>query len=118
MRGKPYPPATQGKIERYHRTMKNIIKLDHHYFPGELEAAIERFVHWYSNEHYHESLNNLRPMDVNEGRGREILSRRESIKRRTLEERKRENMRKTGRNRSLQLTRRHLSFQPNLSNKV
>ena len=28
VRGKPLHPQTQGKIERYHRTMKNIIKLE------------------------------------------------------------------------------------------
>jgi transposase InsO family protein len=36
-RGKPYHPMTQGKIERYHRTMKNIIKLQNNYLPWELE---------------------------------------------------------------------------------
>ena len=35
-RGAPYPPQTQGKIERYHRSMKNVVKLQHYYFPGEL----------------------------------------------------------------------------------
>jgi transposase InsO family protein len=117
-RGKPYHPTTQGKIERYHRTMKNVIKLDHYYSPGELEAAIEAFVTWYNNERYHEALNNLRPVDVYEGRGREILTAREKIKRKTLEERKRKNLRKTGRERALTSTELHLSFQPNLSNKV
>lgn len=29
IRTKPYHPMTQGKIERYHRSMKNIILLDH-----------------------------------------------------------------------------------------
>ena len=37
-------PQTQGKIERYHRSMKNVVKLEHHYFPWELRAAIDDFV--------------------------------------------------------------------------
>ncbi len=45
--------ATQGKIERYHRTMKNVVKLQHYYFPWELEAALRDFVAYYNNERYH-----------------------------------------------------------------
>ncbi len=47
---------TQGKIERYHRSMKNVVKLDTYYFPWELEQAIAAFVAFYNNERYHESL--------------------------------------------------------------
>ena len=54
--GKPAHPQTQGKIERYHRTMKNVVKLHHYYSPEELEAALEEFVNRYNNERYHESL--------------------------------------------------------------
>ena len=39
-RGAPYHPMTQGKIERYHRSMKNVVKLDVYYSPWELERAI------------------------------------------------------------------------------
>ena len=55
---------TQGKIERRHRSMKNVIKLEHSYSPGELEAAIGNFVDYYNHERYHESLNNVTPADV------------------------------------------------------
>lgn len=34
--GKPMHPQTQGKIERYHRTMKNVVKLNHFYHPENL----------------------------------------------------------------------------------
>jgi transposase InsO family protein len=43
-RGRPYHPQTQGKIERYHRTMKNMVKLENYYFSWELEAALRDFV--------------------------------------------------------------------------
>jgi hypothetical protein len=48
---------TQGKIERFHRSMKNEIRLQHYYLPGELEQEINRFIEYYNNERYHESLN-------------------------------------------------------------
>ena len=46
--GKPYHPMTKGKIERYHRTMKNVIKLQQYWFPEELERNIAAFVEWYN----------------------------------------------------------------------
>jgi transposase InsO family protein len=88
-RGKPFHPMTQGKIERYHRSIKSVICLDNYYSPGELEREIALFVAYYNNERYHESLNNVTPADVYYGRAHEVLARRESIKRRTMRERRR-----------------------------
>ena len=59
--GAPYHPQTQGKIERYHQTMKNVIILDNYHLPGELELAVGRLVSHYNNHRYHESLDNLTP---------------------------------------------------------
>src|SRR5262249_49614652 len=80
---------TQGKIERYHRSMKNRILLDNYYLPGQLEQSIEEFVRYYNNCRYHESLDNITPADVYFGRGQAILERREKIKRKTIEQRRR-----------------------------
>lgn len=88
--GKPAHPQTQGKIERYHRTMKNVVKLHHYYSPEELEKALEEFVNRYNNERYHESLQNLTPADVYFGRADEVLKIRQQIKSETLKRRKRE----------------------------
>ena len=90
-RGKPYHPMTQGKIERYHRTLKNTVKLENYYLPGELEREIARFVEHYNNHRVHESLDNLTPADVYFGRRREILTAREKVKRETLRRRRRHN---------------------------
>lgn len=90
-RGKPYHPMTQGKIERYHRTMKNVVTLRNYYLPEELEREIEPFVRYYNEERVHEALQNLTPADVYHGRAREILTARERIKRRTLIQRRRHN---------------------------
>ena len=82
---------TQGKIERYHRSMKNLLLLEHYYSPSELENQIGRFVSYYNNYRYHEALNNVTPVDVYYGRKREILTRREQIKKETLLLRRRHN---------------------------
>jgi putative transposase len=89
-RGAPYHPQTQGKIERYHRTMKNVVKLQHYYFPWELEAAFRDFVAYYNNERYHEAIEDVTPADVYFGRQDAALSERSKIKRRTMERRKKE----------------------------
>jgi transposase InsO family protein len=89
-RGAPYHPQTQGKIERWHRSMKNVVKLQHYYFPWELEAALRDFVVYYNNERYHESLDNVTPADVYYGRRYEVISERSKIKRITMQKRKKE----------------------------
>ncbi len=90
-RGKPYHPMTQGKIERYHRSMKNILLLENYYSPDELKDQIGFFIDHYNNERYHEALNNLTPADVYFGKGREILTRRARIKKNTMRERRQYN---------------------------
>jgi transposase InsO family protein len=86
--GKPYHPQTQGKIERYHRSLKNIIELDNYWSKEELEAEIAAFVDFYNNRRYHEALNNLTPADVYFGRGQAILDRRDRTRRRTMRQRR------------------------------
>jgi transposase InsO family protein len=59
VRGAPYHPMTQGKIERWHQTLKNRILLENYYLPGDLEAQIEAFAADYNDRRYHESIDNL-----------------------------------------------------------
>ena len=90
-RGKPFHPMTQGKIERYHRSMKNVVKLECYYSLWELQRAIGRFVEHYNHRRLHEALRNVTPAEVYYGRQATILSRRERIKQATLKRRKRMN---------------------------
>ncbi len=82
--GKPYHPQTQGKIERWHLSLKNQILLENFYSPEKLENRICQFVDSYNHQRYHKSLNNLTPADVFYGRGQSILDKREKIKLQTL----------------------------------
>jgi transposase InsO family protein len=59
VRGAPYHPQTQGKIERWHQTLKNPILLEHYYLPGDLERQVAAFVAHYNHARYHESLDIL-----------------------------------------------------------
>ena len=88
LRGAPYHPMTQGKIERWHQTLKNRILLENYFLPGDLEAQIATVVADYNHRRYHESIDNLTPADVYCGRGRTILAERERIKRQTIANRR------------------------------
>jgi transposase InsO family protein len=88
VRGAPYHPQTQGKIERYHRTMKNVVKLENYYFPGDLRRQLHLFVDYYNNQRYHESLNNVTPSDVYFKRDKKILEKRAATKLKTLKQRR------------------------------
>ena len=94
-RGAPNHPMTEGKIKSYHRSMKNVVNLEHYYYRWKLEQAMEQWVEHYNHHRNHESLNNVTPADVFFGHQQEILSRRERIKQRTLAERRIANL-KTG----------------------
>jgi transposase InsO family protein len=91
VQGAPYHPQTQGKIERYHRTMKNVVKLENYYYPDELRNRLAEFVHFYNNHRYHESLGNVTPADVYFGRQKQIFNRRKEIKIETIKERRKMN---------------------------
>ena len=83
---------TQGKIERFHRSMKNVINLENYYYPWELEKRLEEFVNYYNHERYHESIDNLTPADVYAGRRIKILNKREEIKQKTMKLRRMKNL--------------------------
>ena len=92
--GAQFHPQTQGKIERWHQTMKNRVLLENYYLPGDLERQIGTFVEYYNNQRYHESLNNVTPADVYFGRDKTIIRERKKIKRNTINQRRLQHFRK------------------------
>ena len=88
VRGAPNHPPTQGKIESYHSSMKNVIKLENYYCPEELIYRLDEFVVYYNNNRYHESLQNVTPADVYFGRDKKILKNRTLTKQKTMKERR------------------------------
>jgi len=84
----PYHPQTNGKIERYHRSIKGELKLLPYEMPSELEQAIANFIEYYNYRRYHDGLGDITPYDVYIGRHLEILQNRKEAKSKTLQARK------------------------------
>lgn len=91
--GAPNHPQTQGKIERYHRSMKNVVKLHHYYNTTDLKTAIDEYIEYYNNERYHESLENCTPASVYNGTHKKILEQRQLLKQKSMRQRRRNHLR-------------------------
>ena len=92
--GAPYHPQTQGKVERFNRTMKEKVNLWVYATPEALQAAIERMIEDY-NDTPHEALQNVSPNDVYAGKKDEVLERRAKIRIETMARRYAYNMART-----------------------
>ena len=84
----PYHPQTNGKLERYHRTVKEQVKLVVYETPSALERAVNAFVDYYNHRRYHEGIGNVTPADAYYGRRQTILIRRKEVRQRTLQQRR------------------------------
>ena len=87
----PYHPQTNGKLERYHQSIKQEVNQVPYEAPSGLAVAITGFVDYYDNRRYHKALGNVTPDDVLHGRREEILITRKEVKAQTLAQRKRYN---------------------------
>ena len=88
----PYHPQTNGKLERYHQTLKRDVNQVPYEVVEDLEAAIRDFVEFYNYRRYHKALTDVTPADVLEGRWEAILAQRKEVQRETFERRKRYNL--------------------------
>lgn len=93
-RGAPNHPQTQGKIERWHQTMKNRVLLENYYLPGDLEQQIGKFVEYYNHLRYHEAIGNVTPADKYFGRDQAIINERRKIKLKTIQNRRLQHQKK------------------------
>jgi len=84
----PYHPQTNGKIERYHRSLKSKVKLVTWSAPSPLAAEINDFINYYNSKRYHEALGNVAPDDVYYGRREAIIKKRKEVKIQTMKRRK------------------------------
>ena len=84
----PYHPQTNGKLERYHQTLKRDVNQVPYDVPRELEVAIGKFVDFYNYGRYHKALKDITPADMLAARRDEILGRRREAKDRTINRRK------------------------------
>ena len=84
IRSAPFHPQTNGKIERYHQSLKKQVNQLTYEFPSELEKAIADFVDYYNHRRYHAALGNVTPADVLYGRREEILKHRKEVQTATI----------------------------------
>ena len=88
----PYHPQTNGKLERFHETLKARLNLLVYTSPEALREAMAEFIGFYNQRRYHEGIGNVTPADVYYGRREEMLKRRKEQKQATLESRFRYNL--------------------------
>ena len=83
----PYHPQTNGKLERFHETVKARLNLLVFASPEALRAAMAEFIEFYNYRRYHEGIGNVTPADVYYGGRQEILKRRKEQKQVTIDAR-------------------------------
>ena len=84
----PFHPQTNGKVERYQRSLKREVNQLPYELPSQLERAIADFVDYYNCRRYHKALGNVTPADVLYARREEILQRRKEVRIQTINRRR------------------------------
>lgn len=85
----PYYPQSNGKLERYHRTLKSdCIRPNTPLSLDDAQRVVSDFVERYNNKRLHSSIDYVTPLDKLEGRAEIILAAREAKLAAAREERK------------------------------
>ena len=87
----PFHPQANGKLERYHQTIKRDVNQVPYELPADLEATIAAFVSYYNYRRYHKALGNVTPSDVLRGKRQQSLQRRKQVQAQTIDRRRRYN---------------------------
>ena len=75
----PYYPQSNGKLERYHRTIKGTcIRVNTPLSLSDAQRLVTDFVYHYNNKRLHSAIGYVTPMDKLEGQAEMILAQRES----------------------------------------
>lgn len=73
-------PQSIGRIERFHRTLREEeISLHRYSNPEEARQRIRAAIERYSSQRYHQGIGDIKPIDRHEGREHEIVARREEL---------------------------------------
>lgn len=83
----PFHPQTNGKLERYHQSIKQEVNQLPYEMPADLAQAIAEFVDYYNYHRYHKALGNITPNDVLQGTRDSILAKRKEVQTQTLRRR-------------------------------
>ena len=81
----PHHPQTQGKLERFHETLKARLNLLVYTSPGRPHAAMADFIDFYNHRRYHEGLDNVTPADTTGDARRSSRAERSGRPRRSLD---------------------------------
>jgi len=84
----PFHPQTNGKLERYHQSVKREVNQIPYELPSQLEKAVADFVDYYNFRRYHKALGNVTPADVLYGRRERILQCRKEVQAETINRRR------------------------------
>lgn len=82
-------PQTLGKVERYHRTLRQLcLNLNNYYDPIDARRAVKVFVENYNHYRKHKGIGRVTPQQKYVGEDREIIRKRDELRRQIIQERR------------------------------